>query len=186
MSRALKESMTRELVRELDGLQGCVVIGYEKLTTEEAQAFRARLRQDGIRIRVVKNSLAHLALEQVGMGSVKAFVEGPSAIVYSRADGDVPAISKVLQEWIKKSQAIRVRGAFLDGRPIPPEDVRRLAAIPGRPVLLATTLRLTKGPLTNLAVLTKAPIEKTARLLKALADKRGADTAPSDEEPKAT
>jgi large subunit ribosomal protein L10 len=180
MSRALKELMTSELAHELEGVSGCVVVSYDKLSTEEAQALRARLRQDGIRLRVVKNSLAHLVLDQVGMGAVKEFVAGPSAIVFSRAEGGVPAISKVLTDWTKKSQAIKVRGGFLDGQPIRPEDVKKLAAIPTRPVLLAIMLRMTKGPLTSLAVLTKAPIEKTARLLKALVDKKETEAPPAE------
>ncbi|MBI1849522.1 MAG: 50S ribosomal protein L10 [Planctomycetes bacterium] len=174
MSRALKERMTAELIHELDGVTGCVVIGYEKLGTEEAQALRARLRQDGIKMRIVKNSLAFLALDKVGLGSAKEFISGPSALLFSRTEGGVPTLSKVITEWTKKSQTVKVRGGMLDGRSIRPEDVKKLAAIPSRPVLLSMTLQLTKAPMTKLAVLTKAPIEKTARLLKALSDKNAA------------
>src|SRR5262249_24183014 len=102
MSRALKEKMTGELVQELDGLTGCVVIGYEKLDTDEAQALRARLRQDGVRMRVIKNSLALVALDKVGMSPAKEFVSGPSALVFTRTEGGVPSVSKTITEWMKK------------------------------------------------------------------------------------
>ncbi len=171
MSRALKEKMVEELVHEIKDLPGCVVVSYEKLTTEEAQAFRARMRQDRIRMRIVKNSLAHLAVEKVGMGSLKDIISGPTAILFSRTDG-VLRVSKAVQDWVRKSQSIKVRGGILDGRKISTDDVKKLAAIPSREALLSMTLCLVKGPMTNLAVLTKAPIEKTARLLKAVADKR--------------
>jgi large subunit ribosomal protein L10 len=156
-----------------------VVIGYAKLGTEEAQAFRARLRQDGVKLRVIKNSLALVALDKVGMAPAKEFITGPSAIAFTRSEGGVPVVSKTIAEWMKKSKTVTVRGGILDGRAIRPDDVKKLAAIPGRPVLLSMLLRLTKGPMTNIAVLTKAPIEKTARLLKALADKKGAEAAPA-------
>ena len=135
MVNQLNQYVTAELAERFEGMGHCIVLNYEGLAAEEAVGLRALLRERGIALRVVKNRLARIALEQVGLTALRDMLQGQCAIV--SGGEDMPTVAKVLTDWIKQSRKLAVRGGYADGQALDQAGVQTMADIPPRPVLLA-------------------------------------------------
>jgi large subunit ribosomal protein L10 len=150
MARELKELMLKELEDQFRDIQqtGCVVVRYEGLSADEARKLREQMRRAGSRMTVVRNRLFSLAASHLGAGEVAELLEGPSAVVC----GDNPVdAAKAVEEAAKTSDAIAVRGAYVDGRILGPEGVEKLSKVPSREELLSMFAGMLMAPLRQLA-----------------------------------
>ena len=102
MSKAVNAALIDGLARELDGVESCVVIGTSAMTVEEVSGLRAKLREQDFKMRVVKNSLAKVAFEKVGLAGLEAVLNGPSAVVHG-GEGAIAISKVVVEEKILKS-----------------------------------------------------------------------------------
>ena len=135
MVNRLNEFVVKELTESLGNLSHCIVVDYNGLTAEESVDLRTILRQRDVRMRVVKNRLARIALKSVGLPEIGDFLAGQCALV--TGGEDMPTAAKLVFEWIKKNKKMAVRGGYAEGAALDEASVRRMAAIPPRPVLLA-------------------------------------------------
>jgi len=86
-------------------------------------------------------------LQEVKQEAFSEVLEGQTAFVWS--DADAVSISKLLVDFTKKNENVSVRGGILDKVFLPKEDIKRLADLPSREVLLAQLLRTMLSPLTQ-------------------------------------
>jgi large subunit ribosomal protein L10 len=96
--------------------------------------FRRRLRAAGVSYVVVKNTLAQRALAANGITALDDHLAGPTGLVLT---SDPLAAAKVLGDFAKEFERPTVKVGLVDGKPVPPEHVKRLGEIPSREVLLA-------------------------------------------------
>jgi large subunit ribosomal protein L10 len=163
------EEMTATLARS------SVVIGadYRGLTVEEATALRRAMRDAGVEIKVVKNTLFLRAAEAAGMPGLGELADGPTAIIFGFDDPLAP-IKTVVEYQRQSRNAFQARKAFLDGEVIPAGRLADLAALPPRDVMIAELAGALQSPIMNLVYLLTATLQEFSGLLDARADQMDA------------
>jgi large subunit ribosomal protein L10 len=185
MPRAEKEAKVREIAGELEGAEAAVLAGYRGLTVQEAAELRGSLIEVGTRFAVVKNSLAMLAVKEAGLEDLAEFFDGPTAVAFVK--GDPVLATKRLVEQAKKFPVLEIRGGFAEGRVLSGDEIRTLAALDSREVMLAKIAGLGKMQMSKAAWMFQALQSKFLLLLQALKEKlpEEASESPATEEPAA-
>jgi large subunit ribosomal protein L10 len=181
-----KEQVVKELTERLRTSDTLLVADYRGLTMPQIDALRSRLIESGARFTVVKNTLTRRAAEAAGADALLTLLEGPSAIAFLEADGDMVAAAKALADSARESRVLEIRGGVMQGRAITAEEVQSLASLPPLDVLRGQVLAAIIAPLTAIAGLVNAPLQNLYGLLDARIEQLGgADeaAAPAAEEP---
>jgi large subunit ribosomal protein L10 len=140
---------------------------YRGLRVKEMQEMRRKLREGGLEVTVIKNTLLRLAAEQAGRTDVMKVVEGPTALAI--AYGDPIDAAKGLAAYLPGSPAaFAVTGGVLESQVLSAEQLRELTRIPPRPVLLSQLLGQLQSPLAGFIGLLEAPLRELSALLQAL------------------
>lgn len=181
MPRAEKEAKVKEIAGELEGAQAAVLAGYRGLTVGEAAELRDALVDVDTRFAVVKNSLAMLAVKEAGLEQLTEFFDGPTAVAFVK--GDPVNAAKRLVEQAKRFPVIEIRGGFAEGRVLSADQIRSLAALDSREVMLAKIAGLGKMQMSKAAWMFQALQSKFLLLLQALKEKLPEEA--SVEEPEA-
>jgi large subunit ribosomal protein L10 len=157
-----------------------VVIGadYRGLTVEEATALRRVMRDAGIEIQVVKNTLFLRAAEAAGMPGVGELAEGPTAIIYGFDDPLAP-IKTVVEYQRQARNSFQARKAFMDGEIIPAGRLADLASLPPKEVMIAEIVGALQSPITNLVYLLSATLQEFSGLLDARTGQMGDEPSAS-------
>jgi large subunit ribosomal protein L10 len=121
---------------------------------------------------VVKNTLTRRAASDAGLSLDEALLTGPTAIAF--VSGDPVAAAKGIRDFSRTNPLLVVKGAVLDGRFLSADEVRQLADLESREVLLARLAGAMTASLSQAAALFQAPLSQVARLAAALQDKRAA------------
>jgi len=145
MNRTEKQATIDALTAKLADARAIYVTDYQGLTVGKVTDLRRRLRKAGVDYVVVKNTLALRALERASVPGLEAHVSGPTAFALSR--GDAAAAAKVLTDFAKEFEKPALKAAIVDGRAVSPEQVRRLAQLPPREVLLGELAGALQAPL---------------------------------------
>ncbi len=160
------EAVARLKVR-LERATLLVTAEYRGLRVKEMQELRRRLRDAGIEVRVVKNTLLLRAANEAGQPEVARIIEGPTALAISY--GDVIEASRAITGYAQMAPAgFAIRGGYLEGSALTANDLRDLVRIPPRPVLIAQLLGQLQSPLAGLLSLLEAPLQELSLLLQAL------------------
>jgi len=183
MPRAEKEAKVREIAGELEGAEAAVLAGYRGLTVQEAAELRGSLIEVGTRFAVVKNSLAMLAVKEAGLEELTEFFDGPTAVAFVK--GDPVLATKMLVEQAKKFPVLEIRGGFAEGRVLSGEEIKTLAALDSREVMLAKIAGLGKMQMSKAAWMFQALQSKFLLLLEALKEKLPEEPAADAEAPEA-
>jgi large subunit ribosomal protein L10 len=160
-----KREIVADYVDKMSRSQALIVADYRGLTVADMTALRRNLREvDGV-FQVVKNTLFERALTEVGIPAPTEELKGPLAVGFCL--GEAPAVAKVLMDFARESQILRVQGAILGGRFVGPEAVKDLAELPPREVILAHLLGTMQGPMSSLVSTITAPLRELAQVLRA-------------------
>lgn len=172
MLRAKKQELVAALHDTFGGANLVVVTHQTGLTVAETDQLRRQMRQAGAHYRVTKNRLARRALAGTPNEPIAELFQGPTAIAWSV---DPLAAAKVMVEFAKKSGKVAIVGGALQGKLIDEAEVRALASLPSLDELRAKLLGLINAPATKLVSVLQAPPAQIARVLRAHADKEGAE-----------
>jgi large subunit ribosomal protein L10 len=143
-----------------------VFTDYRGLTTAELNELRGKLREAGIEYKVVKNSLAQLAVKSAGRGDLASAFTGPLAVAFDYSDS--PVVAKVLTEYIRATKSVLgIKGGFLGERLLTPAEVETLAKLPSKPVLISQVLAGMKSPLYGLVNVLAGPVRGIMGVLQA-------------------
>ena len=115
----------------------------------------------------MKNTLTKRAAEAAGADALLAMLEGPTAIAFIEADGDMVAVAKALSDSAKTTKILAIRGGILDGNPIGEADVQNLATLPPLDVLRGQVVGAITAPLTTVVGLITAPVRDLLGLIDA-------------------
>lgn len=139
---------------------------YRGLNVADMTALRRALRDAGIELRVVKNTLFRRAAEQAGRPQVAEIAEGPTAIAF--AYGDIVQPVRVLTEYLRTSRLpFTIKRAAMDGQILAAEDVQSLATLPSREQLIGQVAGAIISPLATLHYLLTATLRQFAGLVDA-------------------
>ena len=140
MHKEDKERVVAELTEKLRSAETLFVADYRGLTMPQIDALRGRLLENGARLSVVKNTLTRRAAQAAGADALLALLEGPSAIAFIEADGDMVAVAKALADSARETKVLEIRGGVMLGREISAANVEDLAKLPPLDVLRGQVL----------------------------------------------
>ena len=168
MANAQKDAAIAELTEKFRSSSAAVLTEYRGLTVEQLAQLRKNLRGNAT-YSVVKNTLTLRAAKEAGVESAfEGQLVGPNAIVFVEDEGDPVETAKGLRDFAKDNPLLVIKGGILDGNPLSPEDIDKLAKLESREVLLGKLAGAMKAQLTQAAYLFNAPLAQTARVVDAL------------------
>jgi large subunit ribosomal protein L10 len=177
--RSEKERVVNELTERLKTSETLIVADYRGLTMTDIDGLRGTLLESGATFTVVKNTLGRIAAKESGNDALLALLEGPTAIAFLEADGDMVAVAKALSDSARTTKILTIRGGVLQGKTITGEEVGELAKLPPVDVLRAQVVGAIIAPLTQLIGLVSAPLQNLIGLIDARIEQleAGGDTS---------
>jgi large subunit ribosomal protein L10 len=169
MIKSEKEELIQELNGKFSKATTAIVAEFGKLNVDTVTRLRKKLRDEGIEYKVLKNTLAKRAAKGTKVEVVSDDFTGPVAAILGY--GDVVTPAKVLSDFIKDLETIKVRSAMVEGQRIDAAGVTRLAKMPGLNELRAQLMGMLTQPATKLVRTVAAPGSQLARVLQAHVDK---------------
>jgi large subunit ribosomal protein L10 len=156
-----------ELKDRLERATVVISTEYRGLTVKEMQDLRRKLREGGLEVKVIKNTLLRRAAEEAGHPEVTSIIEGPTALAI--AYGDVIEAAKAVTGYAQGAPgAFSLRGGYMDGSVLSANDLRDLTRVPPRPVLLAQFMGQMQSPLAGFIGLLDAPLQELTGLFRSL------------------
>jgi large subunit ribosomal protein L10 len=174
-TRKQREETVAELNDVLGNAQGIVVADYVGVKTPELNELRLKLRPSNSECRIVKNTLTKIALKSKGFEPLAEFFTGQSALVIQK--GDTSDSLKALFDFSKTHENWKIRAGVVGGTLMKTAELKALASLPPRPVLLSQLLRALQSPVTKLASVMSAPTRQLATVLSNVAKKKEAPGA---------
>lgn len=172
MAKPEKVAAVAAIAEQFRDAQAAVLTEYRGLSVAQLSALRAAMGRETT-YAVVKNTLAKRAAAEAGLTGFDQWLSGPTAIAF--VNGDPVEAAKGLRAFARANPALVIKGGVLEGRALSADEVNTIADLDSREVLLAKLAGAMKAKPAQAAALLQAPIAQVARLVQALADKRGGD-----------
>ena len=153
-----KKQLVAEVTEKFSGAKSVIITDYRGLTVGEITELRSRLRAQGVEYRVIKNTLLKIAAKDAGFEGVDEYFQGPTAVAYGLEDAVAPA--QVLAKFIKDYKKLEIKGGILEGKAIGLDDVKALADLPPREILLGQVASVFQAPIAGLVNVLQGPIRK--------------------------
>jgi large subunit ribosomal protein L10 len=166
---ANKEATVAELTESFRDSNAVLLTEYRGLTVAQLKQLRKNIGEHA-EYAVVKNTLTKIAANQAGISSFDEELVGPSAIAF--VHGDTVAVAKGLRDFAKANPQLVVKGGYFDGNPLSADEVRKLADLESREVLLGKLAGAFKASLFGAAYLFTAPLSQAVRTVEALREKQ--------------
>lgn len=166
------------LAKDFRESDAAVLTEYRGLKVAEMTTLRRALGADTTYV-VVKNTLTKRAVKVAGLTELIDQLQGPTAIAFIR--GDVATAAKGLRDFSKDNPLLVIKGGVMDGKSITVDELKRIADLEPREVVLAKLAGAMKGNLTKAVGTFAAPLSKFVRLAAALQEKKPAAAAPAAE-----
>jgi large subunit ribosomal protein L10 len=167
--RADKATAVAELTEQFRGSSATLLTEYRGLTVAQLKQLRRALGQQTA-YTVAKNTLAKRAALDAGISGLDELFTGPTALAF--VSGDPVEAAKGLREFAKTHPMLVVKGGVFEGRTMSADEVRKLADLESREVLLAKLAGAMKANLSKAAATFQAPLTQAVRLMAALQEKR--------------
>lgn len=172
MPNVKNQETLAKIKEDLDGVSAVWVVDYCGLTVKDIQALRVAIRESGASMKVYKNTLMHIALDEAGLPTLDDILEGPSAFVF--AGDDVAAAAKAVKTFAKTNQNLEIKGGLMEGEQVSAAQVEAIASLPSREELLAQIAGAISGVARGLAVALNGVPSGLAQVTKAVADQKEA------------
>lgn len=174
MARPDKAAAVAELAENFRESNGAVLTEYRGLSVKQLQELRRSLGES-VSYTVAKNTLTKIAAKDAGIELDDSLLTGPTAIAF--INGDPVEAAKSLRDFAKDNKPLVIKGGFLDGKVVSADEIKKMADLESREVLLAKLAGGLKANLSKAAALFNAPLSQAVRTFAALQAK--AETDPS-------
>ena len=170
-----KEAIVAELKEQLSSAKGAVFTSYRGLNVAQDTKLRRELREAGVTYHVVKNTMTRIAAKDLGLDGIAEHLEGTNAFAFSREDAVAPA--KIICDFIKKNKLeepgiLTVKVGLVEGKAIDAKEVKALASLPSREVLIAKLLGSMNAPIANTVGVLQGVIRNAVGVLDAIRAKK--------------
>lgn len=175
MPTAQKAQTIDELATQLSEARLIVLTDYRGLKVSDLQGLRASLRPFNGEFRIAKNTLTRIAAEQAGIEGLNPVLEGPLALGF--ANDDIVGFAKAINDFVRTSRVLTVKGGVLDKKFISAAQVEGIATLASKEVLQAQLLGMLKAPQRNLVSVLSGPSRSLVYVLNARAEQLGGSAA---------
>ncbi len=156
MNRKQKEEVVQSLAERFQRAKAVVLTDFQGLKVDQMTELRQRLKDQGLEYLVVKNTLLKLAGKDSPAQELTSDLTGPNGLGFSY--DDPVTLAKVLAEFAKDNPKLEIKSGLLEGQTIGADEVKALAKLPSREVLLAQLLGVMNGVARNfVSVLAAVP-----------------------------
>lgn len=155
---AKKAAIVDEVTEKFNAAASAVIVDYRGLTVEEVTELRKQLRDAGVEMKVIKNSILSRAAKKAGLDGLDEVFAGPTAVAFSNEDVVAPA--KIIADFAKEADELEIKGGIIEGKVASIEEITALAKLPNREGLLSMLLSVLQAPVRNVAYAVKAVAEK--------------------------
>lgn len=164
--------MLEKVKGSIEASKGVFVVDYRGLTVKEAQELRRALREANAHMKVYKNNIVRIALNEAEMPNIDDMLKGTCAYVFYEKDPVEAA--KVLKQEADKLKKMQILGGIADGKAISAEEALAYAELPSRDELLAKLVYVIGSPFSGIAQVCAGPARGLVTALQAVADKQAA------------
>ena len=172
MPNARNQEMMANIKADLEGVSAVWVVDACGLTVKEVEGLRRSIRESGAIMKVYKNTVMKKALAELDLVNMDEILEGPSAFVF--CEGDVAAAAKAVTEFAKENETLEVKGGMMDNAFVTAEEIKAIASLPSKEVLLAQIAGAISGVARGLAVSINGIPSGLARAIQQVADQKAA------------
>ena len=172
MARPDKAAAVAELREKFSSSSAVVLTEYRGLTVKALKELRRSLGENAT-YAVSKNTLTTIAAREAGVDGIDDHLVGPTAITF--VDGDPVVVAKGLRDFARTNPSLVIKVGVLDGKVLDADEVRQLADLESREVLLAKVAGGMQGVLQQAVSLVSAPLSQAVRLMAALQEAAGED-----------
>ena len=149
-----KQQIVEEITTKLRESAATVLADYRGLNVAQVTELRRKLREAGIEFKVLKNTLIRRATANAELTDLDSVLTGPTAVAFGKDDVVAPA--KILSEFAKQNEALKIKGGVVEGRVVGVDEIKALADLPSREGLLSMLLSVLQAPIRNFALAVKA------------------------------
>ena len=175
MPTPAKQKTIDELKDVFTRAKSALLAHYHGISAEDMTALRVHMRERGVDFRVIKNTLAQKAAKDTPLELLGSDFKGPVSLLVSFEDAVAPA--KALSDYAKSGAAKspEVVAGMVEGKQVSPAEVKALAELPSKEVLLSQMLSVMNGPTTNFVGVFSSLLRKLVGTLDAIKDKKAQD-----------
>lgn len=170
-----KFDMLDKVNASLADSKGFFVVDYRGLTVKEAQELRRKLREAGAVMKVYKNNIVKIALQQAELPTLDETLVGTCSYVFFGDDPVSPA--KVLRDFAKSTKKTEVIGGIADGAALDAEQAKAYADLPSYDELMAQLVYVIAAPIRGLASVVNGPARGLAVVFQAISEKEQQEAA---------
>lgn len=153
-----KQALVEEIKEKLQRAKTVVFVDYRGMTVENDTKMRAEFRKSGAEYRVYKNRLVLRALNELGYTGCESYLEGTNALAFGYEDELAPA--KIVVNSKNEKCEFPIKFGIYNNQVVGADQIKALASIPSREVLLAQLVGMLSSPMRGLAVCLKAIADK--------------------------
>lgn len=165
-----KQVIIQEILEKINQSKSIVITDYRGLNVAQVTELRAKLREAGVEYKVLKNTMVRFAANEAGIEGLDDILTGPTAVAFGLTDAVAPA--KILSDFAKANDKLQIKAGVLDKKVLTPDNVKALADIPPREVLLSMVLRGMQGPISGLVNVLQGNIRNLVYALAAIQEKK--------------
>jgi large subunit ribosomal protein L10 len=165
ITKKRKEDLIASYAEWLGRSKALIVTEYTGLSMKQLDDLRSKVRDAGGEFHIVKNTLGQLAFQAHGLQNSGQLLQGSTAVAF--AFRDAPDLAKVVTEFARTSEFVKVKGGYLGKNLMSAEQVKALSDLPPLPVMRAQLLGVISAPASKLVRTLAEPARQVAAVIKA-------------------
>ncbi len=166
MATPEKIAVVEEYTEKFKQAKSVFIADYSGIDVETVNEVRRKFREQNVEYKVLKNRLARRSLNGAGVEELDPYLKGVNTFIIGYDDPVAPA--KILEDFNKKDEILRLKAVLFEGRVFESEDAKKIAKLPTREALLSQFVGMLQSPMTKLAGTLQAPMQKMIGVLNAL------------------
>ncbi len=169
-TKLIKKQVMENLKDKLQKANGVIVTEYQGLNVGDLNDLRSKLRKVSCEYHIIQNTLLHLASQNSDYTAIDDTLKGPTAVCFVYGDPVAPA--KVIMDFKKDHEKLKVKAGLIEKKVVNEKELKSLASLPSRQVLLSMLVGRLQAPIANLVYVLNGPISKMVNVLDGVKKKK--------------